>query len=140
MENKTFTKGQTVYLKIIKDSKEYKNLLEQTCGNLNITDIIIKSEIKSITKKYITVSYNNIKFDIAKGYKQYRRNCLEPDFDIFENIEDTIDDDCKELLWKLLKSKSNLPYLYNCPYTLKQFKDNMEILGIKNILENLFDK
>ena len=127
MSNTNFTIGQEVVLKIITGSNAYRRLPKEANGKPDILKRLIFTNIKSISKKYITVEYMNTKFDRTDEYRQVTN--FSKDYELFGSAKDAIDADTLEMLWS--KLRTSICYSFKCPYTLEQIEKVMEILDIK---------
>ena len=127
MKDRIFTKGQTVCLKIVEGSNEYRRLPKEPNGRPDIVNRLIETNIVSVTNTYITVEYRNLKFEVKNDYREHSN--YSANYEIFETVKDAINDDTKEILWRTLRT--TLSYTYNkCPYTLEQIEKVLEILNI----------
>jgi hypothetical protein len=127
MSNKNFTVGQEVVLKIITGSNAYRRLPKEANGKPDILKRLIFTTVKSVSKKYITVDYNNIKFDRTDEYRQVTN--FSRDYELFGSAKDAINADTLESLW--FKLRKTISSIYKCPYTLEQVEKVVDILGIE---------
>lgn len=127
MNNTNFTVGQEVVLKIITGSNEYRRLPKEANGKPDILKRLIFTTVKTVSKKYITVDYHNIKFDRTDEHRQVTN--FSKDYELFESEKDAINADTLESLW--LKLRRIISSTYQCPYTLEQVERVVDILGIK---------
>ena len=127
MNNTKFTTGQEVVLKIITGSNVYRGLPKEANGKPDILKKLIFTTVKSVSKKYITVDYMNIKFDRTDECKQISN--FSKDYELFESAKDAINADTLESLWFRLRKL--ITSTYQCPYTLEQVEKVMSILQAK---------
>ena len=71
MNERTFTKGQEVYLKIIEGSNVYRGLPKEANGKPDILKRLIPTTVTSVNKKYVTVDYKNTKFEVENDYREH---------------------------------------------------------------------
>ena len=123
MNNTKFTVGQEVVLKIIAGSNHYRSLPKEANGKPDILKRLIPTTVKSVGKKYITVDYGNIKFDIADEYRQVSSYSAE--YELYESAKDAIDADTLESLWD--KFRKLVSESYRCPISLDKLERILEI-------------
>ena len=123
MNNTKFTVGQEVVLKIIAGSNHYRSLPKEANGKPNILKRLIPTTVKSVGKKYITVDYGNIKFDMTDEYRQVTNYSAE--YELFVSIKDAIEADTLESLWD--KFRKLVSENYKCPIPLDKLERVLEI-------------
>jgi hypothetical protein len=123
MNNTKFTVGQEVVLKIIAGSNHYRGLPKEANGKPDILKRLIPTTVKSVGKKYVTVDYGNIKFDMTDEYRQVTNYSAE--YELFESAKDAIDADTLESLWD--KFRHLVSESYKCPISLNKLERILEI-------------
>lgn len=127
MQKSDFTKGQTVYLYIIENSNAHRYI-----KNKPFSERIIPATVKSVGKKYITVSdfhgyYDVAKFDINNDFWQ-SVDYGSPDYHLFLSEQDVYDYVKSEEIYASIRDVFN-SYKNQGKLTLKQLEE------IKRILE-----
>jgi hypothetical protein len=115
--------GQEVVLKIIAGSNHYRGLPKEANGKPDILKRLIPTTVKSVGKKYVTVDYGNIKFDMTDEYRQVTN--YSADYELFESAKDAIDADTLESLWD--KFRHLVSESYKCPISLNKLERILEI-------------
>jgi hypothetical protein len=123
MNNTKFTVGQEVVLKIIEGSNQYRRLPKEPHGKPDILNRLIPTTVKSVGKKYVTVDYGNIKFDMTDECRQVTN--YSADYELFESAKDAIDADTLESLWDKLRHL--VSESYKCPISLNKLERILEI-------------
>ena len=126
MNERAFTKGQEVYLKIIEGSNVYRGLPKEANGKPDILKRLIPTTVTSVNKKYVTVDYKNTKFEVENDYREH--SDYSSNYELFKTAEDAINAELRDSYWKKLKAITS--YTYNCPYTLEQLEKVLNILTI----------
>lgn len=126
MKERTFTKGQEVYLKVIEGSNIYRRLPKEANGKPDILKRLIPTTVTSANKKYVTVEYENTKFEVENDYIEHSNSSFN--YELFETAEDAINAELRDSYWKKLKTITS--YTYKCPYTLEQLEEVLDILAI----------
>lgn len=123
MNNTKFTVGQEVVLKIIAGSNHYRSLPKEANGKPDILKRLIPTTVESVGRKYITVDYGDIKFDIADEYRQ--TSSYSAEYELYESAKDAIDADTLESLWD--KFRRTVSEKYKCPISLDKLERILEI-------------
>ncbi len=126
MNNANFKVGQDVILKIITGSNEYRRLPKEANGKPDILKKLIFTTVKSVSRKFITVDYMDIKFDRTDEYRQAIN--YSKDYELFLSEADALDADMRESLWLILKN--TISSTYQCPYAVEQLEKVVKILQI----------
>lgn len=126
MKKEDFTKGQLVYLYVIGGSNEYRRLKSRNETDVPIDKRIIPTTVVNIGKRFITVDYANLKFDMTDDFKEYSN--YSKDYELFLDKEYIYNKNKSDNLFNCIKHYfSNT---YKNVFTVEQLEQVVNILNL----------
>ena len=126
MKKEDFTKGQLVYLYVIGGSNEYRRLKSRNETDVPIDKRIIPTTVVNIGKRFITVDYGNLKFDITDDFKEYSN--YSKDYELFLDKESIYNKDKSDRLFNRIRHY--FFYTYKNMFTVEQLEQVVNILNL----------
>lgn len=108
MNGRTFTKGQEVCLKVIAGSNVYRRLPKEANGKPDILNRLIITTVTSVNKKYVTVEYRGMKFEVENDYIEH--SSCSANYELFETAKDAINAELRDSYWHKLKAITSYAY------------------------------